>query len=76
LGYKSSRREIPTHGKIGKLIILLNKLFYKNILSLKYKSGHSIKYNSGNSKNLKNTKVSDAFVEIIMELYKIIMFLI
>ena len=62
-GINHPDEEIPTYGKFGKLLILLNKLFYKNILSLKYNSGHSIQ-------GFNNTKVSDAFVEIIMELYK------
>lgn len=43
-------------------MILLNKLFYKNILSLKYQSGHSIQC-------FPTINVSDKFVEIIMGIY-------
>ena len=62
-GINHPNEEIPAYGKFGNLMILLHKLFYKNILSLKYTSGHSIQ-------GFKMTKVSDTFVEIIMELYK------
>lgn len=55
--------EIPTFAKFGNLIILLNKLFYKNVLSLKTKTGHTID-------GMKNTKVSDTLVEIIMRMYQ------
>ena len=61
-GISHPDEEIPTYAKFGNLIIALNKLFYKNILSLKTKTGHKID-------GLKNTKVSDTFVEIIMKLY-------
>ena len=61
-GISHPDEEIPINAQFGNLIILLNKLFYKNILSLKTKSGHNID-------GLKNTKVSDTFVEIIMKLY-------
>lgn len=62
-GLSHPNEEVPTYAKFGNLEILLNKLFYKNILSLRYKSGHSIE-------GFKNTKVSDTFVEIIMKMYK------
>ena len=39
------------------------KLYYKNILSVKMKNGHSIE-------GLHNTKVSNLFVDIIMDMYK------
>lgn len=61
-GISHPDEEIPTYAKFGNLVIALNKLFYKNILSLKTKTGHKID-------GLKNTKVSDTFVEIIMKLY-------
>ena len=51
-GINHPDEEIPTYAKFGNLVILLNKLFYKNILSLKTKSGHTID-------GLKNMKVSD-----------------
>lgn len=62
-GISHPDEEIPTYAKFGNLVILLNKLFYKNILSLKTKTGHTID-------GLKNTKVSDTFVEIIMRMYR------
>jgi len=62
-GISHPDEEIPTYAKFGNLIILLNKLFYKNILSLKTKTGHTID-------GLKNTKVSDTLVEIIMKMYR------
>ena len=61
-GISHPDEEIPPYAKFGKLVISLNKLFYKNILSLKTPKGHKIE-------GLKNTKVSDNFVEIIMKLY-------
>jgi len=62
-GISHPDEEIPTYAKFGNLVILLNKLFYKNILSLKTKTGHTID-------GLKNTKVSDTLVEIIMKMYR------
>lgn len=61
-GISHPDEELPTYAKFGNLTILLNKLFYKNILSLKTKTGHTID-------GLKNTKVSDALVEVIMKMY-------
>ena len=52
---------IPKHIKFGNNILLLNKLYHKNILSLKTPSLHAIEY-------FPNTNVSDAFVEIIMKI--------
>jgi hypothetical protein len=54
--------EIPTYSKFGNLVMLLNKLYYKNILSIKTNRHHAID-------GLNSTKVSDTFVEIIMKLY-------
>jgi hypothetical protein len=62
-GISHPDEEIPTYAKFGNLVILLNKLFYKNILSLKTKTGHTID-------GFKNTKVSDTLVEIIMRMYR------
>jgi hypothetical protein len=62
-GISHPDEEIPTYAKFGNLVILLNKLFYKNILSLKTKTGHTID-------GFKNTKVSDTLVEIIMKMYR------
>jgi hypothetical protein len=62
-GLSHPDEELPVYAKFGNLIIFLQKLFYKNILCLKTKAGHTID-------GLKNTKVSDNFVEIIIKLYK------
>ena len=61
-GVSHPAETIPNHGQFGKLVILLNKLFYKNMLSLKHQSGHSIQ-------GFPTIKVSDKFVEIIMGIY-------
>lgn len=55
------KQEIPKFQKLGKVTILLHKLFYKNTLSVKDRSLHSIE-------GLKNAVVSDKFVQIIMNL--------
>ncbi len=52
---------IQKHIKLGNNILLLNKLYHENILSLKTPSFHTIEY-------FPNTNVSDAFVEIIMKI--------
>jgi hypothetical protein len=54
--------EIPKIADFGNKKILLNKLFYRNILSVKDKSGHSVE-------KLPNTVVSDDFVKMIMTAY-------
>jgi hypothetical protein len=61
-GLSHPDQEIPAYAKFGNIVIALNKLFYKNILSLTTKTGHKID-------GLKNTKVSDTFVELVMKLY-------
>ena len=53
--------EIPKICNFGNKQLLLNKLYYKNILSVKDKRGHSIE-------KLPNIRVSDDFVKIIMML--------
>ena len=55
-------QEIPKICNFGNKKILLNKLYYRNILSVKDKKGHSIE-------KLPNTSVSDQFVKIIMMAY-------
>jgi hypothetical protein len=62
-GLSHPDEELPVYAKFGNLIIFLQKLFYKNTLCLKTKAGHTID-------GLRNTKVSDNFVEIIIRLYK------
>ena len=56
------KEEIPKIADFGNKKILLNKLYYRNILSVKDKKGHSIE-------KLPNTSVSDQFVKIIMMAY-------
>ena len=53
--------ELPKHCQFGKVIIELDKLYYKNILAVKDKKLRNI---SG----FKNSPVSDEFVEIIMNM--------
>ena len=42
VGWGMKNEEIPKHAQFGKNIILLDKLFYKNILSIKDKKMHSV----------------------------------
>ena len=58
-GFGIQMEKIPEKVKFGKLVILLDKLYYKNILAAKHHNMISIV-------GLKNTKVSDKFVKIIM----------
>ena len=53
--------ELPEHAKFGNNIILLNKLYHKNILSFKNKSLNAVEY-------FPNVKVSDKLVDIIMQI--------
>ena len=53
--------KIPEQVQFGKIIILMKKLYYHNILAIKHHNGISI---SG----FPNIKVSDKFVRIIMNL--------
>ena len=63
VGWGINNEEIPQKVKLGILLLLLNKLYYKNILSLKNQSGHAIEH-------FANVKISDALVEIIYKLCK------
>ena len=63
VGWGINNEEIPQKVKFGRLLLLLNKLYYKNILSLKNQSGHAIEH-------FANVKISDALVEIIYKLCK------
>ena len=54
---------IPDICHFGKNIILLKKLYYNNILSVKNKKMHAIEYFS-------NVKVSDNFVDVILQMCK------
>jgi hypothetical protein len=66
LGIKQSE-DIPEKVQFGSNILLLKKLFLKNILSIQNK--HNVKINGFN-----NVHVSDNFVKIIMNLIKNINF--
>jgi hypothetical protein len=63
VGYGIINDNIPKQVNFGKNIILLNKLYYKNILSVKDKNLHAVEY-------LPNVKVSDNFVDIIFGMTK------
>ena len=62
-GIKNPKEEIPEYSKFGNNIILSRKLYYKNILSIKDKSKHAVE-------GLKNTRVSDKFVELVFKVLK------
>jgi len=55
--------EVPKLANFGKNIILLDKLYYKNILSIKDKKMHSVEH-------LPNVKVSDTLADIIFNMCK------
>ena len=55
--------EIPKFAKLGKAVIMPKKLFYENVLSLAMANGSKFP-------GFKNVKVSEKFVEIIMQLLK------
>ena len=54
--------ELPKSCKLGKIDVDLNKLFYKNVLS--------VSHNGFKINGVKNTPVGDEFVKIIMDLCK------
>ena len=59
VGFGIKTEEIPEKVAFGKLVILLKKLYYKNILAVKHHNMISIV-------GFKNTKVSDKLVKILM----------
>jgi hypothetical protein len=59
IGFGIKTDNIPETIHFGKVLILLHKLYYNNILSVKY-------HNKINIPGFKNVKVSDKFVKIIM----------
>ena len=61
VGFGIQMEKIPEKVTFGKLVLLLDKLYYKNILAVKHHNMISIV-------GLKNTKVSDKFVKIIMNI--------
>ena len=62
-GLLPNKEVITKHAKFGKNIILLDKLYYKNVLSIKDKKMHSIEH-------LPNVKVSDTLADIIINMCK------
>jgi ABC-type antimicrobial peptide transport system permease subunit len=62
-GYGMKNEEVPKLVNFGKNIILLNKLYYKNILSVKNKKMHSVEH-------MPNVKVSDTLADIICNMCK------
>ena len=63
MGYGLQPESIPDICHFGKNIILLKKLYYNNILSVKNKKMHAIEY-------FTNVKVSDNFVDVILQMCK------
>jgi hypothetical protein len=63
VGYGLKTESIPDICHFGKNIILLKKLYYNNILSVKNKKKHAIEY-------FTNVKVSDNFVDVILQMCK------
>ena len=63
MGYGLKPESIPDICHFGKNIILLKKLYYNNILSVKNKKMHAIEY-------FTNVKVSDNFVDVILQMCK------
>ena len=62
VGYGIKEKEVPRLIDFGKNILLLNKLYHKNVLSIKNKKMHAVE-------NFPNIKVSDKLVEIIYDMY-------
>jgi len=62
-GLLPHKEVITKHANFGKNIILLDKLYYKNVLSIKDKRMHSVEH-------LPNVKVSDTLADIIISMCK------
>ncbi len=58
VGWGMKNDDVPKHAHFGKNIILLNKLYYQNVLSIKDKKMHSVE-------NFPNVKVSDKLTDIL-----------
>ena len=58
IGWGMKNDDVPKHAHFGKNIILLNKLYYQNVLSIKDKKMHSVE-------NFPNVKVSDKLTDIL-----------
>jgi hypothetical protein len=63
IGWGLNKESITKHANFGKNIILLDKLYYKNVLSIKDKKMHSVEH-------LPNVKVSDTLADIIVNMCK------
>jgi hypothetical protein len=63
IGWGLNKEAITKHANFGKNIILLDKLYYKNVLSIKDKRMHSVEH-------LPNVKVSDTLADIIISMCK------
>jgi len=61
-GLKDPEQELPEYAFFGEIVVMLSKLYYNNILSVRTKSGRAID-------GFRNAKVSNFFVDIIMEMY-------
>jgi hypothetical protein len=61
-GLKDPEQELPEYAFFGEIVVMLSKLYYNNILSVRTKSGRAID-------GFRNAKVSNYFVDIIMEMY-------
>ena len=61
-GLKDPEQELPEYAYFGEIVIMLSKLYYHNVLSVKMKSGRAID-------GLRNSKVSNLFVDIIMDIF-------
>ena len=61
-GVNDPKQELPEYAFFGNIVVMLRKLYYKNVLSVKSKSGRMID-------GLNNSKVSNSFVDIIMDMY-------
>ena len=61
-GIKDPEQTLPEYAYFGEIVIMLSKLYYNNVLSIKMKSGRAID-------GFRNAKVSNFFVDIIMDMY-------
>ena len=56
-----NKETLPTYCNFGKILVMLDKLYYKNELSVKHK-------NKVNIQGFNNAKVSDNFVALVMKI--------
>ncbi len=61
-GTKDPEQALPEYAYFGDIVIMLSKLYYDNLLSVKMKSGRAVE-------GFRNAKVSDFFADIIMDMY-------